>query len=249
VGGFNLNHALAIDPKFMEPEYPFEWVGVYSLAAGTYNFKLHEGPDPRISVALLPLASASDASLKAAEMDAVLLFSETEEIVAPGTRLLPGKRHYNVELSSPETQVTVEIATPGPYALFTQHHPDEFKAGLHNRCCAVPPVFFHTYKPDHEHDEEITSVGITTPGDLDKSKFNRWMSELLQTKGMDIFRMKGVLSVKGEENRYVFQGVHMLFDGRPDRSWRGEERRNQLIFIGRNLDRAELNRGFEACLA
>jgi G3E family GTPase len=249
VGGFNLNHALAVDPKFMEPEYPFEWVGVYSLAAGTYTFKLHEGPDPRISVALLPLASASDTSLKAAEMDAVLLFSGTEESVASGTSLLPGKRHYSVALSPSETRVPVEISTPGPYALFTQHHPDEFRASLHNSCCAVPPVFFHTYKPDHEHDEEITSVGITTPGDLDKNKFNRWMSELLQSKGTDIFRMKGVVSVKGEENRYVFQGVHMLFDGRPDRPWRAEERRNQLIFIGRNLDRVELDRGFQACLA
>jgi G3E family GTPase len=249
VGGFNLNHALVIDPKFMEPEYPFEWVGVYSLPAGTYTFKLHEGPDPRISVTLLPLVSASDANVKVAEMDAVLLFSDTEESVAAGARLVPGKRRYSIALSSSETQVSVEIATPGPYALFTQHHPDEFQAALHNSCCKVPPVFVQTYKPDHEHDQEITSVGITTPGDLDKGKFNRWMSELLQNKGTDIFRMKGVLSVEGEEDRYVFQGVHMLFDGRPDRPWLGEERHNQLIFIGRNLDRAELNKGFQACLA
>jgi G3E family GTPase len=249
VGGFNLSHALVIDPKFMEPEYPFEWVGVYSLPTGKYTFKLHEGPDPRISVGLLPLLSASDASLKAAEKDAVLLFSDDEENVNAGAILHPGMTHYSIGLTSSETEVAVEIATPGPYALFTQHHPDEFRAGLHNNCCAVRPVFFHTYKPDHEHDQEITSVGITTPGDLDKEKFNRWMGDLLQTKGTDIFRMKGVLSVKGEDNRFVFQGVHMLFDGRPDRSWRGEERHNQLIFIGRNLDRAELNKGFEACLA
>jgi G3E family GTPase len=58
------------------------------------------------------------------------------------------------------------------------------------------------------------------------------------------------LSIAGEESRFVFQGVHMLFDGRPDRPWRdGEERTNSLIFIGRNLDREKLNRGFEACLA
>jgi G3E family GTPase len=249
VGGFNLSHALVIDPKFMEPEYPFEWVGVYSLPTGKYTFKLHEGPDPRISVGLLPLLSASDASLKAAEKDAVLLFSDDEENVNAGAILHPGMTHYSIGLTSSETEVAVEIATPGPYALFTQHHPDEFRAGLYNNCCAVRPVFFHTYKPDHEHDQEITSVGITTPGDLDKEKFNRWMGDLLQTKGTDIFRMKGVLSVKGEDNRFVFQGVHMLFDGRPDRSWRGEERHNQLIFIGRNLDRAELNKGFETCLA
>jgi G3E family GTPase len=61
--------------------------------------------------------------------------------------------------------------------------------------------------------------------------------------------MKGVLSLKGEDNRFVFQGVHMLFDGRPDRPWREEERHNQLIFIGRNLDRARLKEGFHSCLA
>jgi len=34
----------------------------------------------------------------------------------------------------------------------------------------------------------------------------------------------------------VYQGVHMLFDGRADRPWReGEDRTNQLVFIGRNL--------------
>jgi G3E family GTPase len=61
--------------------------------------------------------------------------------------------------------------------------------------------------------------------------------------------MKGVLSFKGKPERFVFQGVHMLFDGSPDRAWKENERHNQLIFIGRNLDRDELNRGFRACLA
>ncbi|MBO0800000.1 MAG: GTP-binding protein, partial [Blastocatellia bacterium] len=54
---------------------------------------------------------------------------------------------------------------------------------------------------------------------------------------------------KGQPNRFVFQGVHMLFDGRPDRAWNGDERHNSLIFIGRNLDRAALNEGFKRCLA
>lgn len=107
----------------------------------------------------------------------------------------------------------------------------------------------HDHGHDHHHDEEITSVGITTPGDLDEAKLSGWLGELLRTKGQDIFRMKGVLSVKGRNDRYVFQGVHMLLDGRPDRPWGAEKRHNTLIFIGRNLDRAELNAGFKACLA
>lgn len=75
------------------------------------------------------------------------------------------------------------------------------------------------------------------------------MRELLSSKGTDIFRMKGILSFRGMQERYVFQGVHMLFDGRADRPWGKEPRKNTLIFIGRHLDREELNAGFNACLA
>ena len=102
---------------------------------------------------------------------------------------------------------------------------------------------------DHHHDEDITSVGITMPGDLDEKKVSAWLGNLLQTEGKDIFRMKGVLAVKGREMRFVFQGVHMLMDGQPDRPWGNDPRQNTIIFIGRNLDRAKLNEGFKSCLA
>jgi len=107
----------------------------------------------------------------------------------------------------------------------------------------------HEEEHDHHHDEDVTSVGIRTLGDLDEKKLSDWLGTLLRTKGQDIFRMKGVLAVKGREMRFVFQGVHMLMDGRPDRPWGAEPRQNTLIFIGRNLDRQELNEGFRSCLA
>ncbi|MCG8685571.1 MAG: GTP-binding protein, partial [Desulfobacterales bacterium] len=75
-----------------------------------------------------------------------------------------------------------------------------------------------------------------------------WLKVLLTTHGEDIFRMKGVLSIKDHSERFIFQGVHMLFEGKFDRVWE-EERRNNLVFIGRNLDRDFLNKGFKACLA
>ena len=106
----------------------------------------------------------------------------------------------------------------------------------------------HEEEHDHHHDEDITSVGIQTPGDLDEKKLSDWLGTLLRTKGQDIFRMKGVLAIKGRDMRFVFQGVHMLMDGRPDRSWGNDPRQNTLIFIGRNLDRKALNEGFKACL-
>jgi G3E family GTPase len=244
VGGFNLDRALEVDPKFLEPEYPFEWGGVYLLPAGTHELVLQEGPDPAMKVALLPVA-ADGAGLDSVLMDAVLLFSDDEKAVQPGATLQPGKRLLQLQLPGGESRYAFRIAKAGAYALFTEHHPDEFQA----RLVGQSPIETRAYKPDHEHDEAVTSVGITTPGDLDLKRFNKWLGELLMTQGPDIFRMKGVLSIKGQAERFVFQGVHMLFDGRPDRPWGGDARHNALIFIGRNLDRARLTEGFKACLA
>jgi G3E family GTPase len=250
VGGFDLDRALETDPQFLEPEYPFEWGGVYHLDAGSYEFVLQEGPDPAMQFVALPLNAATEDGLEAAQMDAVLCYSDTEREVKPGATLTPGKTLYGL-LLNPDgpTRFSLQIAQPGAYALFTEHHPDEFSATLQLGGDALQPEMSREYKPDHEHDEEVTSVGITLGGDLDSNKLNRWLGNLLQTQGPDIFRMKGVLSIKGQPDRFVFQGVHMLFDGKPERPWGNEPRTNKLIFIGRNLDRQQLNEGFKACLA
>ena len=103
---------------------------------------------------------------------------------------------------------------------------------------------------EHQHDQTVTSVGIEVEGDLDIGRVNDWIGRLLREQGTDIFRSKGILSIKDMDERYVFQGVHMLLDGGADREWRdGEHRVNRLVFIGRNLDRAALERDFRSCLA
>jgi G3E family GTPase len=103
---------------------------------------------------------------------------------------------------------------------------------------------------EHQHDTTVTSVGIDLPGELDEDRLNTWLGTLLRTKGGDIFRSKGILALAGSERQYVFQGVHMLLEAENGRPWRqGEERRNRLVFIGRNLDRDALNQDFAACLA
>ncbi len=249
VGGFDLDRAMEVDPQFMEPEYPFEWAGVYNLSTGTHELVLQEGPDPTMKVALVPVNESTDEALKTAVEPVVMVFSDDEhELSADGT-LQPGGQLIALNLTADELRFDVQIGRSGAYALFTEHHPDEFQAQLFGSGALVKPVVEREFKPDHEHDDEVTSVGITTPGDLDPDRLNDWISDLLRTKGIDIFRMKGILSIKGQPNRFVFQGVHMLFDGRPDRPWDGEPRYNSLIFIGRNLDRTELTEGFEACLA
>ena len=116
-----------------------------------------------------------------------------------------------------------------------------------NRALEIDPEFLN--ETAHEHDETIGSVAIVEAGELDGNKLNEWLGYLLQTQGPDIFRMKGILTIAGEDRRFVFQGVHMLFDGRADRPWKSnEERKNELVFIGRNLDEAQLKEDFRACL-
>ncbi len=108
----------------------------------------------------------------------------------------------------------------------------------------------HLLEEHHHHDDRISSVSFVEERPLDRSKLDRWMSYLIQEKGEDLLRYKGILYVDGVEERVVFQGLHMLFAGKPDRKWREEEvKRSQLVFIGKNLDKKELKRQFRACLA
>ena len=115
------------------------------------------------------------------------------------------------------------------------------------RALEIDPEFLN--ENAHEHDETVGSVALVESGELDLQKLNDWLSYLLQTQGTDIFRMKGILNIAGEDRRFVFQGVHMLFDATRDRPWKkSETRKNQLVFIGRNLDEAQLKEDFRACL-
>jgi len=251
VGGFDLDRAMVTDPQFLEPEYPFEWGGVFSLEAGEYEFVCGDGPDPAMNAVLLKTTSADEAGRTAVEHDAVLAFSDAEREIGPGEPIAVGKTLHQLQLpEGGEKRFPIPIVEDGFYALFTEHGPDEFGAKLIGPTGEATATATHEYKPDHVHDEEVSSVGITLAGDLDAKRLNAWLSNLLQTKGTDIFRMKGVLTIKGDKNRFVFQGVHMLFDGKPDRPWKaGEARSNKLIFIGRHLNREELTEGFRSCLA
>ena len=248
LGGFNLDRALQVDPMFLEPEYPFEWGGVFQLTAGVHELVLQDGPDPAMGIVLMPVKTADYAGLEGAQFEAVLTFSSDEIDITPADIIRPGDYLHQLQLEGAgEKRFRIEVPADGAHALFTEHHPQEFNAALHGSG-RLEPAVSKAYKPDHEHDEEVSSVGFHVPGDLDQKKLNAWLRELLMEKGPDIFRMKGVLSIAKDSRRFIFQGVHMLFDGRPDREWGVEPRHNSFIFIGRNLDRAALTEGFMQCL-
>ena len=122
------------------------------------------------------------------------------------------------------------------------------KAFSLDRVLEVEPDFL-TSDHDHEHDDDVKSISLVADAPLDLDKFQTWFGQLLQTRGQDILRSKGILDFKGEDDRYVFQGVHMLMDGAPMGAWPEGSRQSRLVFIGRDLDTMGLEDGFAACRA
>ena len=85
---------------------------------------------------------------------------------------------------------------------------------------------------------------------MDRRKIAGWLTALTKNQGPDILRAKGIIDVKDNNRRLVFQAVHMILEGDLQREWReGEPRYSRMVFIGRNLDEAKLKAGFEATAA
>jgi len=102
---------------------------------------------------------------------------------------------------------------------------------------------------DHVHDPHVKSVGLVMDQPLDADQVQAWMQGVLHEQGEDVLRFKGILDVASSPKQFVFQGVHTHFDGRVGRPWRrGEARESRIVFIGRGLDREELEAGLRGCV-
>ena len=273
LGAFDLDQVLERRPTFLEPEYPFEWTGVYSLGVGRYELSLAEGPDPAMSLVVVPGQGTDDSALRESAEWCVRRYAEPADLIRPGGEMPVGK-HLNLQLDSPgRKSFFLDVDTEARVGLYAQHTAEEFDLQLTSANGAtsrpedgprarpatppdvvgrvngaIPVEVERTWVAQHEHDDEVGSIAIEREGDVDPDRLNEWLGELLRERGVDIFRMKGFISLAGESRRFVFQGVHMLFDGQPDRPWGDAPRRNQLIFIGRNLHEQSMRQGFEACL-
>ena len=107
----------------------------------------------------------------------------------------------------------------------------------------------HDHAPSAIHDVTVTSVSLRG-GEMNPDRFFPWIQKVTQTQGPNILRLKGIIAFKGDEERYVVQGVHMIVEGDHQRPWKdGEKRESRLVFIGRELDREKLEASFKACEA
>ena len=107
----------------------------------------------------------------------------------------------------------------------------------------------HDHGLKHYHDEEMQSLSLRSDKPLDPMLFMPWLQNLVQAEGQKILRSKGILSFAGDDDRYVFQGVHMMLEGDHQRKWQdGEKRESRVVFIGRELPEEKIRAGFEACI-
>jgi G3E family GTPase len=135
-------------------------------------------------------------------------------------------------------------------------HPDHGEAGhVHDEHCGHDHhhehhAHEHEQHHDHEHDSGIHSISLISRAPMDGDRISLWLNGLVASKGQDILRAKGIIDVKGEDRRLVFQSVHMVLEGDLQRAWKPDEPRySRLVFIGRNLDEQALQKGFEGCVA
>jgi G3E family GTPase len=107
----------------------------------------------------------------------------------------------------------------------------------------------HHAHPSDIHDVTVQSVSLRG-GEMDPKKFFPWIEKITQIEGPNILRLKGIIALKGDDERYVIQGVHMIIEGDHQRAWKdGEKHESRLVFIGRELDAERLKKSFDACQA
>ncbi|MGB3539730.1 MAG: GTP-binding protein [Mesorhizobium sp.] len=103
--------------------------------------------------------------------------------------------------------------------------------------------------PSAIHDVTVRSVSLRG-GEMDPKKFFPWIEKVTQLEGPNILRLKGIIALQGDDERYVIQGVHMIIEGDHQRAWKADEKHeSRLVFIGRELDAERLKKSFDACQA
>jgi G3E family GTPase len=101
----------------------------------------------------------------------------------------------------------------------------------------------------YEHAKAVGSFVFRSARPFDGVRLEQFLSGLVQAYGKDMLRYKGVVYLKDNAHRVVFQGVHMLTGGDLGKA-RGKDagRQSTLVFIGRNLPEDAFTKGLEQCL-
>src|SRR4026208_161518 len=102
----------------------------------------------------------------------------------------------------------------------------------------------------HEHHDQVESFVFRSKKPFNGDKLEQFLSGIIQVYGPDLLRYKGVLWMKGNPRRVVFQGVHMMMGGDMGKPWgKGEKKQSIMVFIGKKLPKDIFIAGMQECLA
>ncbi len=104
--------------------------------------------------------------------------------------------------------------------------------------------------PHHHHHNELVAHSFEFKEPLLTEKFEHWINMLLFLSGYQIYRVKGILNIKGETNKIILQSVRSNSHIEVGSPWRdGEIKKSKIVFIGNNIKREPLEKGLKGCLA
>lgn len=264
IQAFDLDAKAELNPDFLIEDFPFEKRWIFELNDKEYRLDFHchhhhhnqhqhgshhQHSHDNIKVFALALAGDSEIAFNKANKLAIKGFSSLGSKRKAAAFINANENLNELDISEHNGFFRLKVNKSGLYAFYFEHDPAEFHLQLQQNGETFAPKNIESFAHSHKHDDLVSSVGIEEEGELDIKKLQDWLDYISQVKGPDLFRYKGILNIKGREERFVFQGVHMMLDAKPDRHWYANERRlNKLVFIGKNLNREELNKSFRACI-
>ena len=273
IGGFNVERAVDIKPNFLEPEYPFDAGAVWQLPAGDYLIKMSEdhhhhdhgehhdhhhhdhghdhGDGSSMSIVMTKGGQDSESNLDQLAEKVFVEFSAQAETISHGQSLSKTDQHYQMQLEGrDEYEFGLSLKSPELIALFTGHAPEGLGLKLFSKDNGeISHYSKQSFHGDHSHDSKVTSTSVELPGVFNSEKLNAWLDDFLQENGPDVYRMKGVVGLAGQDYKFVFQGVHMIFGSQAAGEWGDETPFNRLVFIGKNLDEDYIQKSLQDCLA
>ena len=175
---------------------------------------------------------------------------ELAQVEATVRAINPAARIHKTQRSGVALE---EVLDRGAFDLKRVLDNDPHFLEAHDHACG-PDCDHEHHQHDHDHASPIHDVTVKSVslrgGEMDPKKFFPWIEKITQMEGPNILRLKGIIALKDDPDRYVLQGVHMLIEGDHQRPWRDDEKHeSRLVFIGRELDAERLRRSFEACQA
>eukprot|EP00927_Polykrikos_kofoidii_P031341 TRINITY_DN2697_c0_g1_i2.p1 TRINITY_DN2697_c0_g1~~TRINITY_DN2697_c0_g1_i2.p1 ORF type:complete len:397 (+),score=78.31 TRINITY_DN2697_c0_g1_i2:68-1258(+) len=180
--------------------------------------------------------------------------NEAVEQIAFADRIILNKIDLVSDSELEEVTAAVKKINSHAHFVTAQHSRVDPKALINisafslERVLELDPEFMDT-DGEHQHDASVSSISFKFEGEVNVNKLQSWIGKMIQSEAANMFRYKGVLAVKGIQEKYLFQGVHMLFSGGfQDYKWKRDEKREcRFVFIGRNLDKEMLREKFMAC--